>query len=136
MIVFGVNRTLEELLERKLVADFLKRFKSLMQAERFSFAERKGLVETLAWLGLTFVQAKQIILELALSNYSSGVGCKTKNKSEELCVFGIDIDDQPLYVKLLLDNNKNRAICMSFHIAKWEVPLKYDDETEHEGDET
>jgi len=48
----------------------------------------------------------------------------------------VDIDDQPLYVKLLLDNSKNWAICKSFHIAKWEVPLRYEDETANEGEES
>jgi len=51
MIVLFVPSKLKDPLERQLVADFLKRFKSLMLGKRFSFTDRKGLVEdlSLAW---------------------------------------------------------------------------------------
>jgi hypothetical protein len=116
---------LSEKLERELVADFLKRVKGLAHKERLHFANREANNKTLGYLGIKYEHAREIILNLTAEDYTCGVGLTTKHEHEERCDFGVYVDRELVYVKLIIDNARDRATCVSFHIARWDVPRKF-----------
>lgn len=119
MPIFG------EELEKKLVSDFLKRVKTLACQGRLSFVRRDEYVRTLTYLGIKPVHARETVLNLTLNDYIRGVGLTPKHENEERCDFGVYVDGEPVYVKLVVDNDRDRAMCISFHIARWSIDRKF-----------
>lgn len=76
-------------------------------------------METLAWLGITPKQARAIVLGLEPSNYYRSISLEPNERGEELCEFGVEVEGQEVYVKLMIDNATQRAVCVSFHIPRW-----------------
>jgi hypothetical protein len=118
-------------LQRKLVADFLKRFKELATQKGGSgmlIWDRDSYVSTQYFLGITDAQAREAVLALQPDDYYRGVENLVSDDGEETCEFGIDsFPPHQIYVKLHIRRGaRNRAICMSFHIAKHSIdyPLK------------
>lgn len=105
--------------ERQCVAAFLKRFKYIAAVSGLVIYDRKGYMETLTWLGITPRQAREIVLGLDTSDYYRNVSHGPNEQGEEICEFGAEVEGQKVYIKLLIDNTRQKAVCISFHIPKW-----------------
>jgi len=119
-------------LTRMAVADFLKRFKQYAEKDGMVVFARSEYVSTLAALGILPRDAEEIILGLVPADYYQGIGPGNRDR-EEICEFGTHIGDQEIYIKLLLDNEHEKACCFSFHEAEREITYPFADCSESGG---
>lgn len=105
--------------EIQRVASFVKRFKRIAASSGLVIYNRKGYMETLTWLGITPRQAREIVLGLDTSNYHRNVSHSPNEHGEEICEFGAEVEGQEVYIKLIIDNTRQKAVCISFHVPKW-----------------
>lgn len=66
---------------------------------------------------------KVVIESLTVSDYVTGPVVDTLNKLGEMWVFGKDVKEREVYIKIMIIEGGSQTICISFHLA--ETPLKY-----------
>ena len=64
-----------------------------------------------------------IIESLTVEDYVQGPLIDELNKFGEMWVFGKDVKEREVYIKIMLGCAGSQTICISFHIA--EYPLSY-----------
>ncbi len=107
------------------ILNFLKDFKELMGQGHYYVKEHHKNIQALRDLGLNARLRDELILSVAMDDYSSGP------KPDEYhpgyyWVFGKNLDNVEIYIKLKivsLNNGNEKAVCLSFHPS--EHPLKY-----------
>lgn len=87
---------------REEVAAFLSRFKVAMDFGFFSFVDREKNLQGLADLGITVIEAKQLIASLTPDNYSYGPEADHDGSNEDVWFFGVQVEASAVYVKLKL----------------------------------
>ena len=104
---------------------FLFQFKEFAQ-KNFSFAERDKSLDTIARIGITIPQAKDVILGLTHEDYYRGPIPDEARKGEEFWEFGKAISGEQVFIKLKTISEHNAAICFAFHIPEkqMEYPFK------------
>ena len=112
---------------RRQILNFLKDFKELMgQGQGYYFVkEHHKNVQTLRDLGITARIRDEIILSVAMEDYSSGPNPDEYHPGY-YWIFGKNIDSIEIYIKLKIvtfNNGNDRAVCYSFHLS--EHPLNY-----------
>ena len=80
---------------------------------------RKALLE----LDITQMQRELIVKSLLPQDYVEGPVIDVLNKEGEMWVFGKDVKEREVYIKITLGYENGQTICISFHIA--EHPLVY-----------
>ncbi len=68
-------------------------------------------------LGLSVMNVKNILLELTKEDYSEGPRVDIE-EGGHFWVFGKEIDNREIYIKLNLGGENRKVICHSFHFAK------------------
>ena len=63
-----------------------------------------------------------VIINIEVEDYSEGPVIDTLNQCGEMWVFGKDVKEQEVYIKITLGKGSS-ALCISFHIA--EHPMNY-----------
>ncbi len=114
----------EEELRRQILI-FLKDFKELMGQGYYFVKEHHKNVQTLKNLGITSRIRDEIILSVAMEDYSSGPNPDEYHPGY-YWIFGKNIDSNEIYIKLKIvtyNNGNDRAVCYSFHLT--EYPLNY-----------
>ena len=114
----------ENELKRQLL-DFLKEFKELMGQGRYIVKGHYKNIQTLKDLGITARLRDELILSIALQDYSSGPISDELNPGH-FWVFGKELDKTEIYIKLKIvtySTRNEKAICISFHPS--ERPMKY-----------
>lgn len=110
---------------RRQTLNFLKDFKELMGQGRYFVKEHRKNVRTLKDLGINARIRDEIILSVAMENYSSGPNPDEYHPGY-YWVFGKDFNTIEIYIKLKIisyNNGNERAICFTFHPS--EHSLKY-----------
>ena len=103
---------------------FLSRFKALASKKGLVVFHRQNYKETLTELGIHPSQAKEMILGLTIENYYKGLGPGERD-GEEICELGLIDNGRELYIKLIIDNKNEQAICCSFHFPEREMEYPY-----------
>ena len=85
--------------------------------------ERNKNSEALIQLDITPMQRLMIVKSLLPQDYVKGPVIDTLYNSREMWVFGKDVKEREVYIKITLGYEGCQTICISFHIA--EHPLKY-----------
>ena len=81
---------------------------------------------TLLDLDYDTVDVVDRLKELAVSDYSETLIDKDDDKPPLLFVFGKDINNRQVYIKLKIKGENNRRIlCLSFHYAKHKMKFPY-----------
>ena len=81
---------------------------------------------TLLDLDYDTVDVVDRLKELTVSDYSETVIDKDDDKPPLLFVFGKDINNRQVYIKLKIKGENNRRIlCLSFHYAKHKMKFPY-----------
>jgi hypothetical protein len=114
----------EEELRRQILI-FLKDFKELMGQGYYFVKEHHKNVQTLKNLGIIARIRDEIILSVAMEDYSSGPNPDEYHPGY-YWIFGKNIDSNEIYIKLKIvtyNNGNDRAVCYSFHLT--EYPLNY-----------
>lgn len=113
---------------RQDVASFLAEFKTAIEYGEYSFVPRRKNLQGIVDLGLTLMQAKEIIGKLRVEDYSSGPETDDADPTKEVWKFGRDLGETEVYIKLrlaLVEGKKHVQLAkvLSFHKAKHS--LKY-----------
>ena len=108
-------------MDKKQIAEFLKRFKSFAQTQ-WTLVPRKKNLDFIMEMGITIAQVKMTLLGLKVTDYCSGPDEDRDRKGIQIWVFGTKINDHEIYIKLSDDFRGDQAKCLSFHKA--EFPLK------------
>jgi len=124
MIDFGVTEQEESTRRRRGVVSFLSRFKAFASKNGLVVFQRQDYKETLTELAIHPSQAKERILGLTVENYYKGLGPGERD-GEEACEFGLVDNGRELYIKLIIDNTHERAICCSFHFPEREIKYPF-----------
>jgi hypothetical protein len=110
---------------RRQILNFLKDFKELMGQGHYFVKGHHKNIQTLKDLGINARIRDEIILSVAIENYSSGPN-PDEYHSGYYWLFGKNLDAIEIYIKLKIvstNNGNERAVCFSFHPS--EHPLKY-----------
>ena len=108
------------------VEKFLNRMKEKIKVFGIIYRDDRGKNnQALADLEITPKFRDSIVLNLKVENYSEGPIIDTLYKYGEMWIFGKDIKENEVYIKITLDAG-TRALCISFHIAehKMNYPFK------------
>ncbi len=109
---------------RRQILNFLKDFKELMGQGHYFVKEHHKNVQALKDLGITARLRDEIILSVAIEDYSSGPNPDEYHPGY-YWIFGKNLDAVEIYIKLKIvsyNNGNERAVCFSFHSS--EHPLK------------
>jgi hypothetical protein len=110
---------------RRQILNFLNDFKELMGQGHYFVKEHYKNMQTLKDLGINGRMRDEIILSVAIENYSSGPNPDEYHPGT-YWIFGKDLDTIEMYIKLKIvsyNNGNEMAVCFSFHPS--EHPLKY-----------
>ena len=115
------------------VQRFLRTFHAKLKVFDILFRDDRGKnQQALFDLDITPVFRVEIIRSLAVTDYSAGPIVDELGKNAEMWVFGKDVKQREVYIKISLGFPNESVICISFHLAEHEMryPFKneYDDE--------
>ena len=106
------------------VKTFLEQFNVKAQIFGIRFRnDREKNKETLRLLEISPLQCEVIVKNLQVQDYVEGPIIDVLNKEGEMWVFGKDVKEREVYIKITLGYENGQTICISFHIA--EKPLVY-----------
>ena len=109
---------------KKKVNQFLKEFKTKKKIFQILFRDDRGKnLRTLTALEITPHQREETLDNLVYQDYAEGPKKDNFNQISDLWVFGKNVKDKEIYIKISLGAENNPVICISFHIA--EHPMTY-----------
>ena len=117
--------------KRKAVNQFLKRFKQKARTWRIVFLDQRSKnTQALLDLEINPNERKEILLNLDVEDYSEGPKADEFDLGSDLWVFGKVVNNEEVYIKITLGKESKPVICVSFHIAEYEMtyPLKKHEE--------
>lgn len=112
--------------EENEVAQFLKRFKTKLKVFDIFDIEREKNTQGLLDLELSLIQRKKVLMQLEVKNYCEGPLEETMHGESNMWVFGKEVRDKEVYIKIALGAESEPVLCISFHIAehKLDYPFK------------
>jgi len=103
---------------------FLKEFHTKMKIWNVVFRDDRGKnTQTLADLELLPIDRNKILENLKPTDYSEGPTTENLYGSRDMWVFGKEVKNYKIYIKITLGYAGASVICISFHIA--EYPMNY-----------
>lgn len=109
------------------VKSFLEQFHAKMKVFGIIYRDDRGKNQkTLEELEIVPSFRKIIIENLKVEDYVDGPLIDTLNHLGEMWVFGKDIKNREVYIKIMISNVGGQTICISFHLAesKMTYPFK------------
>ena len=106
------------------VEQFLNQFKVKLDIFGIIFRNDRGKnIQTLVDLNITEMERLRIVKSIEVTDFSEGPVVDTLNHGTDLWIFGKDVKEQEVYIKISMGLPSNKTICISFHIA--EHPMSY-----------
>lgn len=102
------------------VEQFLRQFGIKFNIWGIFYLDRDKNSEALKVLGITPKARDEIVRQLKSDDY---VETLTADFFNEMWVFGKDMDNTELYIKIALGQPDKQTVCISFHLA--EHPIQY-----------
>ena len=113
-----------EILTKEEVQSFLEQFHAKMKVYDILFRDDRGKnKKNLEELEIVPSYRKVVIESLTIEDYVEGPVIDKLNKLGEMWVFGKDVKDREIYIKIMISEHCGQTICISFHLA--EHPMKY-----------
>lgn len=109
------------------VRSFLEEFKQKMKIWDVLFRDDRGKnAQTLADLEIIPMERKKILTKIVVNDYAKGPLTDKAYKGADMWVFGKEVKEQEVYIKISLGLNGTNVICISFHVAehKMNYPFK------------
>ena len=104
------------------VQRFLRTFHAKLKVFDILFRDDRGKnQQALFDLDITPVFRVEIIRSLAVTDYSAGPIVSELGKNTEMWVFGKDVKQREVYIKISLGFPNQSVICISFHLAENEM---------------
>ena len=122
-------------LKRDRIRNFLKEFKEIASKGRgIDVIPRRENIDNLAELCLTRKNRNDEIMTLSVADYCKGPE-PDKDKPGEIWVFGKQIDNKEVYIKLKIAQvgEEKVAKCLSFHTAGFSLCYPYKEKTIKKG---
>ena len=124
IVVFLLQRNICAMVTVDEVKAFLDQFNVKAQIFGIRFRDDRGKNrDALLQLDITPLQREVIVKNLFVHDYVEGPVIDELNKKGEMWVFGKDVKEREVYIKITLGYENGQTICISFHIA--EHPLIY-----------
>lgn len=114
-------------MDSSTVRRFLEDFKTKMKIWDIVFMDNRAKnTQTLLQLEITPALRKKIINDLTPEDYSEGPVPDQQFMGNDLWVFGKEVKQQEVYIKITLGYVGKAVICISFHAAEYPMnfPLK------------
>lgn len=124
--------------ERKDVIKFLCKLQEIFTKEDFDIDHNLTIIKskkdeiqystkyTLVDLNYDAYDVVERLKELTVRDYSETLFDRDDDKPPLLFVFGKDINNKQIYIKLKIKGEKKKwVLCVSFHYAKWEMKFPY-----------
>lgn len=106
------------------VSSFLDEFKTKLKIWSVLFRDDRGKnTQTLLELEISQSDAKRVLEELTVPDYSRGPLPDRLHQGPDMWVFGKTIKGHEVYIKITLGAPGASVICISFHFA--EHPMNY-----------
>jgi hypothetical protein len=116
------------MLKKEEIEHFLNDFKQkmnfwnlIMHSNRL---DKKNAL-TMLELELNIEKLKKILNDLKVSDYSEGPKPDTLYKGKDLWVFGKEIKNREVYIKITVGEPANPVICISFHFSEYAMKYPY-----------
>ena len=109
------------------VKSFLEQFHAKMKVFGIIYRDDRGKNQkTLEELEIVPSFRKIVIENLKVEDYVEGPLIDTLNHLGEMWVFGKDIKNREVYIKIMISNVGGQTICISFHLpeSKMTYPFK------------
>lgn len=104
---------------KKEVEQFLREFKEKMKLTTVFYRDDRGKnAQTLSDLELRPIDRDKTLLNLKVEDYSEGPYEDTLYKGSDLWVFGKEIKENEIYIKISIGFGQGGVLCISFHIAE------------------
>lgn len=117
------------------VQRFLRTFHAKLKVFDILFRDDRGKHQAALFdLDITPVYRVEIIKSLAVTDYSAGPIVSELGKNTELWVFGKDVKQREVYIKISLGFPIESVICISFHLV--ERPMEYPFKNEYDDEES
>lgn len=111
-------------LTKEDVQSFLDQFHEKMKVFGIIYRDDRGKNQkALEELEIVPSFRKVVIENLTAEDYVEGPVIDTLNKLGEMWVFGKDVKNREVYIKIMISDYGGQTICISFHLA--ETSLKY-----------
>lgn len=108
------------------VDHFLREFKEKMKIWDVLFRDDRGKnTQTLAELEIRPSDREKILRELVSTDYSEGPLDEKLYGGSDLWVFGKEIKHQGVYIKISMGFANDHVICISFHIAEYQMSFPF-----------
>ncbi len=109
------------------VEAFLAEFHARMKVWSVAFRDdRSKNVEALVVLGIVPNTRKRILEELTVMDFSEGPMKDTLNSGPDLWVFGKELKEHEVYIKVTLGMQKQGPVfCISFHPSEHAMPYPF-----------
>lgn len=124
--------------DKKVVKTFLEELKEILNADDFNIERNMIIVKSskdeieystsYAMLDLEYdsYDIVERLEELTISEYSETLVDRDDDKPPLLFVFGKDINNKLIYIKLKIKEEITKKIlCLSFHYAKYDMEFPY-----------
>jgi hypothetical protein len=106
------------------IKQFLKDFKLKLKIYDIIFLDsRNKNLQTLLDVEIKPMERRKVIENLKAEDYSEGPISDQNFVGSELWVFGKQLKNKEIYIKISMGLPNKKTICISFHIA--EFPMKY-----------
>lgn len=124
IIINFATKEIQVMITKEEVQTFLNLFHSKMKVFGIIYRDDRGKNQkTLEELEIVPLYRKMVIENLIVEDYVQGPVVDELNKLGEMWVFGKDVKNREVYIKIMLGGCNCQTICISFHLA--EYPLKY-----------
>ncbi len=105
------------------INNFLVAVRLLISQGNIILVPRKKNLDSLAILGITRLQAYDVVKMLTFRDYLAGPKKDYIGDGRDVWEFLKDINEEEVYIKLKL--NQEGCLCLSFHIAEMESEKPY-----------
>lgn len=101
------------------VENFLKEFKGKMKIWDVLFrSDRDSNIQALADLDIRPIDRKKVLENLNTIDYSEGPLKEKLHSGGDMWIFGKEIKNQEVYIKITMGTINQHVICISLHVAK------------------
>lgn len=124
--------------DKKDVKAFLQELKAVLESEGFDIDRNFIFIKTkkskaefstpylLADLDYDAADVVERLKELTVEEYSETLSDKDDDKPPLLFVFGKDINNRQVYIKIKIKGKtEGKVLCLSFHYAEWKMSFTY-----------
>jgi hypothetical protein len=112
---------------REDIQKFIEEFKLYASVFDIFVVDTDKNINGLLDFGITAIIRKEIILDLELENYFRGPNRDRDRPQLDVWEFGYKLSKtDEIYIKLSTRREKQRAVCLSFHRAEFQINYPYE----------